>query len=271
MNTAYAADMGKAPKVTVKNTLHEQGSMDEQTVKMAVNVTMDPHEPDRAVKVEVDWSARTDKNEAALNEFAKVIQSNIIHPDADGNITLCFWENSNQGDNIVNLTPGSYKLKVTVGRGPAENFTADTLPATVTVKVVKNKAATFKLDTTYKISKLDGGATLTGKSNLNAKAGEKMETEFYGLKNANVNGKSNNFTKYFKVEEDSTSGTWRLVMTEELKDKLASENKEMTDLDKNDLIGYITYTASPNVSYYDTSKLVATEVKITVKPVKSKK
>lgn len=294
-NTAYAAEMAKAPKVTVKNTLYQWGTTDEQKAGMTVlDATKKPYAEGKFVKVEMDWSARTDKNEEILNDFASALKlsdtnANVVKLNDDGSMALKFKSNTmyqeenefgnrEQADaNLVELTPGSYKLKVTVGtmaKDASYNdvFMAETLPATVTVKVVKAKAATFKLNATYTISEFDGAVILTGKSNLNAKAGETMAFYFKDLKNANVGGRVNHFTEYFEVDQDETSGTWRLVMTGDLKDALAEENATLeTVLGKNGLTGYISYEANPNVSYYDSSKLNATDVKITVKPAKSGK
>ena len=274
-NNDYAIT-AKAPKVTVKNTLNQYAWPKQQKVGMTVldPATKAAYAAGKSVKVEMDWSARTDKNVSNLNTVAGAIKSNIVALNADGSMNLEFvdkYDSSNEWA-YVDLPVGSYKLKVTVGT-VAENgtFTAETLPANVTVKVVKAKTATYKLNTAYTIGELDGAVTLTGKSNLNAKAGEKMAFNFYELKNANVNGKVNNFTKYFKIDQDETSGTWRLVMTDALKTELAKDGATMESvLGKAGLVGYISYYAWPDdVSYYDTTKLNATDVKITVKPAKS--
>lgn len=287
-NTAYDA-AGKA-KVTVKNALHTWGSEEEQKVKMTALNGKDSFGDNKYVKVELDQTAwpKYNSNPGANNDryyawrnFNNRIRSHYIKLDkVTGEFDLEFADVYYDGG--VSLAAGSYKLKVTVGTGAtAAAFKADTQPVNVTVKVNKNKAFTFKPVTSYTINKVDGGAVLTGKANVNVKAGEKVRVDFYNLQNANVNGKSNLFTHYFKLEEDKVTGTVRLTLNTEdpLVEKLMYETKEDGTVDKNkpiadpdlsalskdkkNLTGYVTYYAEPSVNYYDWEG--EKTVKITVK------
>lgn len=288
-NNAYDnTKVAKAPKVTVKGSLHYYAKAGEQnealklTVLDAANKNA-PFAPTDVVKVEMDWSARNDKNSGAMNTFANALNlsntgKNTTVLGASGTISLF---GGDAASTWKYLPVGSYKLKVTVGSLSGANFTAKTLPATVTVKVVKAKTFTFKPTTSYTINKVDGGAVLTGKTNLNAKAGEKLGIYFSTPQNANVNGKSNNFTHYFKIAEDEKTHTQRLTLNtddalvkamlfEKKADGSIDETKPIKDpkieIPKADLTGYISYWAQPSVNYYTNSNYgVSGTVKITVK------
>ncbi len=269
-NNAYVGKE-KAPKVTVKGSLHENGHKSEQQVTMAVKDSAK-----KLAKVEIDWSSMNAKNRDELYHLDNTLVNKVIALDENGEMTLSFAEGT--GD-WIGFTPGSYKLKVTVGKGTAANFTAETLPANVTLKVVKNKAFTFKPQTTYTIGKIDGGAILTGKSN--AAKGEKTFMNFYDLRNANVNGRPNDFTHYFTIEYDAINNTQRLVLNEEdpvFKEKfgitaqaqLNWETIDLTKIDKKDLTGYVSYDARANKKFYGIGTTgwensVEGTVKITVK------
>lgn len=279
-NKAYELT-NKAPKVTVKGSLYENGHISEQQVSMTVLNGKDPYGK-KAAKIEVDWSSMNAKNEYTLHALNNALEQNVIALDEKtGAIKVSF---ANFDDDFGGFTPGSYKLKLTVGTGTAEeNFKPETLPANVTLKVAKNKAFTFKPQTSYTIGKLDGGAILTGKSNV-AK-GEKTFMNFWGLENANVDGRPNNFTHYFKVVYDSVNNTHRLVLNTEdpvfqetfgiTKDApLDWDSIDLTKLQqkeyKKDLTGYISYNAWSNKKYYGIgttgwSNGVEGTVKITVK------
>ena len=288
---------GKAPKVTVKGSLYAFGTAKEQnealklTVLDADNKNV-PFNESKTVKVELDWSARTDKNWYMLNDFADSLNlsaagANTAKLGKTGTISL-FGGCDN--DDWINPYTGSYKLKVTVGSGEGANFKAETLPATVNVKVAKAKKFTFKPTTSYTINKADGGAVLTGKSNANAKAGELTYMYFDDLQNVNIKGKSNKFTHYFAIKSDPLTGTQRLTLNTEdplvramiYEPQKNTDGTDKTDADgnvllsttlkedpvitipKEDLTGYIHYSASPSVEYYENGYASGT-VKITVK------
>lgn len=269
-NTAYNAT-DKA-KVKVKNSLYAY-SDDEQTVDMSVlDSANKAFGADKKVMVDVDWAAMTTKNEWMLNELSSQIKGTYT-PDKDGGITLSIYNE----DRDSSFTAGSYKLRVTVGTESTNQetgvttFTATTQSATATLKVVKNKKFTFKPTTTYSISKADGAAILTGKSNVNAKQGEKVNVHFDSLQNVidKTTGKANKFTHYFTIQYDAQNHTYKLALNTNddlIKEILTGKKDLKTAIDKKDLTGYISYNAWPNVGYYDNDDLYGT-VKITVKTV----
>ena len=287
VNEAYDnTKLLKAPKVTVKGSLYGYGTAKEQNNALKLTVLNAAERnalfaKDKTVKVELDWSARTDKNAYMLNHFASYLNlsaasANTTKLGETGIISL-FGGYANDAE--INPYVGSYKLKVTVGHGDGANFVAETLPATVNVKVAKLKAFTFKPATTYTINKIDGGAVLTGKSNVNVKAGELTYMDFDQLQNVNLKGKSNKFTHYFKIEEDPVTHTQRLTLNTDddlvkamLYDKKADGTPDLTKplddpaitIPKEDLTGYIRYYAGPSVNYYS-NDYVSGNVKITVK------
>lgn len=262
----------KAPKVKVTGSLHTNATLEEQNASVKLNVTDAATKAvpaSKLAKVEVDWSARTDKNEYVLNKIDSAINSGtqgkaqIFALDNDGNMNLTF------GSSATSLPAGSYKLKVTVVNASGA---VQGLPATATLKVTKNKKLTFKPTTTYTIGKLDGAAMLTGKSNVNAKNDERV-TVTWKLYNANNNGYSNNFTKFFEAVYDGTTEKTSLKATPLLWAALEGKDKitingvetEVPTLDaKKDLTGYVAYTAVSSAKYYDGST-VRGEAKITVK------
>ena len=262
----------KAPKVKVTGALHTNAKLEEQNASVKLNVTDAATKAvpaSKLAKVEVDWSARTDKNEYTLNKIDSEINSGtkgkaqIFALDNDGNMDLTF------GSGATSLPAGSYKLKVTVVNASGA---VQGLPATATLKVTKNKKLTFKPTTTYTIGKLDGAAMLTGKSNVDAKNDERV-TVTWKLYNANNNGYSNNFTKFFEAVYDSTTERTSLKATPLLwaalegKDKITINSVEtnVPELDaKKDLTGYVAYEAVSSAGYYDGST-VRGEAKITVK------
>jgi hypothetical protein len=287
VNEAYDnTKLLKAPKVTVKGSLYGYGTAKEQNNALKLTVLNAAERnalfaKDKTVKVELDWSARTDKNAKMLNEFAEYLKLNKTSANTTklGETGIVSLFDGHENDDTINLYVGSYKLKVTVGHGDGSNFVAETLPATINVKVAKLKAFTFKPTTTYTINKIDGGAVLTGKSNVNVKAGELTYMNFDQLQNVNLKGKSNKFTHYFKIEEDPVTDTQRLTLNTDddlvkamLYDKKADGtpdlNKPLDDpaitIPKEDLTGYIHYYAGPSVNYYS-NHYVSGTVKITVK------
>ena len=277
----------KAPKVAVKGNLYESGHKSEQQVTMTVLNGKDLYGK-KSVKVEVDWTSMNDKNREALFQIHNAMENRVIALDEKtGAMTLSFKALNNKGeeDDELRFTPGSYKLKVTVGTGTQESFKPETLPANVTLKVAKNKAFTFKPQTSYTIGKLDGGAILTGKSNV-AK-GEKTFMNFYDLQNANLNGRPNDFTHYFKIAYDGINGTYRLVLNADdpvFKEKFGITAQtpidwnaiDLTKIEKKDLTGYVSYNARSNKKHYGVgttgwNNSASGTVKITVKVVANPK
>ena len=207
-------------------------------------------EGDLYVKVDVDWSAMTAKNKADLETLANnMYPYNYQKLNSNGYVYLGF-------DDVV-FTPGSYKLKVSVGTVDDDrNFVPAAQPAAITIKVAKDKALSFKPTTSYKISAKDNGyALLTGKGNYD-------KVVFSNLQNDNVKGKAkgkeNAFRTYFNLVEDDDNEQYFLQMTD-----ACFENGALKEISKDDLTGYVSYEAGYN--YTDPSATVKGTVKITVK------
>ena len=296
-NTAYAKSLDKATvKFTKGSTLHQSGIAKEQELAMTVTKGKESFGANMVAKVEIDQTALTAKNCDGYWEIESLINSRKAGAENyfdlnkdDGSTKLTFGSDDEE---YTELTAGSYKLKVTVGQLNGSKFTPKSQPASATLKVAKNKVFTFKPVTSYTLNGVDGAAVLTGKSNVNAKAGEKVKVRYDELQNANVDGKSNQFTHYFKVEQDPKSGTWYLklntaddavvrMMYEVETDAQGNEMRnpdgslkvkagsyhipDLTKIDKKDLTGYLTYTTWPSVQYYDYNGKEDGTVKITVK------
>lgn len=296
VNDAYTKEQ-KAPKVKVLNALHTGGTEEEQTVELSVGDAANKgaaFADTKKVKVEVDWSTETVKNKSTLSTLNTMLRtksnsSTYVFDTKDGIVKLPLGPASYKA--------GSYKVKVTVGTLSGTKFTAETLPATTAIKVTQNKAFTFKPATSYTINKLDGGAVLTGKSNVNVKLGETAKTSFYKLENVNVKGTSNKFTHYFKIVDDKLTGTQRLALnTDDYEvqkmlypvktnaageETIGADGNPVLDLDHpydnpkieisnpKDLEGYVYFSAKPSVNYYTNSAYgVSGYVKIKVKLAK---
>ncbi len=209
---------------------------------------------DLYVKVDVDWSVMTAKNAETLAALAESItpqgyQKLNSNGNYGGYVQMDF-------DNDAVLTPGSYKLKVSVGTvDNNRDFVPAAQPAAITIKVAKDKALAFKPTTSYKISAKDNGyAVLTGKGSYDS-------VIFSNLQNDNVIGKAkgfeNDFTKYFELTKDS-SGNDIL----KLKDDCFKDGK-LVDIPKEHLTGYVTYEAG--YQYTPEASKIKGTVKITVK------
>ncbi len=303
----------KAPKVKVNNSLHQDGTPQEQTLSMSVLDSANRNEPyakGKAVKVEIDWTKETAKNSVMLHMLDQNLSSGAADThvfaleEENGKVTGevklpvanyeydDYDEDGNYLRTYYDYTPGSYKVRVTVGTLSGSTFTAETLPASATIKVTKDKTFTFKPVTSYTINKMDGGAVLTGKSNVSAKQKEATYIYFENLQNVNQKGSSNQFTHYFTIREDELTHTQRIVLNTEdplvqkmiyepQKDAQGAEIKDAQgnvlytdklkenpaiEIDREDLTGYVTYHAWPNVGYYANSgRGVSGTVKITVK------
>ena len=250
-----------ATKITAKalNTLHPAGTKEAQKVTIQLgNVDLTKYEDYEAVSasVEVDWSKKNDKNAIALDDFALDLSKSSypIGDDIDAtkktaNIELSFSSANPKFD------LSSYALKVTLcgtkkvteGTEQKEVTEAISQPAAVTVKVDKVKKFTFKPTTSYTFGAKDGYAVLGGKSSIPE---DELNLAFTDLLNiAKKDGKENDFTKKFDIDNG------KLVLKQGV---IASE------IAKDDLTGYLVYTATTDKSYYD-NKDQSGLVKITVK------
>ncbi|MDE5939933.1 MAG: hypothetical protein K2H37_12735 [Lachnospiraceae bacterium] len=248
----------KITKIAAKalNTLHPVGTNADQKVQIELSKIPETLVTDAtaengklAAAVEVDWNKLNDKNRADLTAFATDLSPasyEITGYDKDtkkGAIELTF--------NSANpkFSQSSYALKVTVGSLNNGVFTALTAPAAATVKVDKVKKFTFKPTTSYTIGLKDAGAVLTGKSSIPA---DDLDLSFTKLLNANIKGVENKFTSNFDINKDGM-----LIIKAGVTDP--------TKIDKNDLTGYLVYSATTQKDYYDNKGAVDQIVKITVK------
>lgn len=240
------------------NTLHPVGTKAEQKVKIELSkipdtlVTSATTDGGKlAAAVEVDWNKLSDKNRADLTAFATDLSAEtyeIEDYNADtkkGTIELSF------NSNAPKFNQSSYALKVTVGSLKGTDFTASTVPAAATVKVDKVKKFTFKPTTSYTIGLKDAGAVLTGKSSIPV---NDLNLEFTKLLNANIKGVENEFTSKFAIDESKGM----IVIN-------PGVDTEALAKDKNNLTGYLVYSATTDKDYYDNKGVTGQIVKITVK------
>lgn len=293
-NKAYSKNLEKAPKITVKGQLYESARSSEQVVTMTAMNGKDPV-GDLYARVEADWSAlsaNVAKN-SAIYTFNNMLQSGVdggshifkINKDT-GVIDLKF----DNGRGMASFTPGSYKVKVTVGTSSTEQaFVPKYLPANATIKVAKNKAFTFKPTTSYTINKVDGGAVLGGRSNLKD---NEINMWFDDLQNENKKGVINKFTHYFKVVKDEKTNTQRLMLNEDdplvqemlfepqmngtepakdpngnvIYDLAKPKTNPVITIPKEHLTGYIRYDVTTTKKYFTNAAYsVSGYTKITVK------
>lgn len=292
-NKAYAKTLNKAPKITVKGQLYQYAAADEQSVTMTA-LNGKESVGDLYARVEADWSAlgsNVTKNSAIYGFDNKIDSgtaggSHIFKINKDTGVIDLKFDDTNSYDGFV---PGSYKVKVSVGTGATDaQFKATYLPATATIKVVRNKAFTFKPTTSYTINKVDGGAILGGKSNLKD---NEIRMTFDELQNENKKGVINKFTHYFKVEQDAVSGTYRLTLNEDdylvqqmlfepkmngtepakdaagnvIYDTTKPKANPVITIPKEHLTGYVHYNVWTNKGYYTNVDSISGYAKIKVK------
>ncbi len=240
------------------NTLHPVGTKEEQKVKIELSkipdtlVTSATTDGGKlAAAVEVDWNKLSDKNRADLTAFATGLSAEtyeIKDYNADtkkGTIELSF------NSDAPKFNQSSYALKVTVGSQKDSDFTASTVPAAATVKVDKVKKFTFKPTTSYTIGLKDAGAVLTGKSSIPV---DDLNLEFTKLLNANIKGAENEFTSKFEIDESKG-----MIVIK------SGVDAEALAKDKDNLTGYLVYSATTDRDYYDNKGVTGQIVKITVK------
>lgn len=268
-------DVGTTTGVTAKalGSLHQTGTKAEQEtgielkIPNAVAENLKGTGKSAVAKVDLDWTKLNAKNSADLYQFMAHLSSDAkecaveLKPTADGKyqtavIKLHF-------DQDMKLMQNSYALKVTAGTKATvdgkEEFTPAAAAAAVAVKVDKPKKFTFKPATSYTISSQESSALLTG----NAKniLAQDLTTETYEcLYNANIKGEVNRFTEYFEIIKKTDAG--KTIYQIALKN-----NVKISDItDKNDLIGFLQYTADTDKTYYEKGSGTGTNiVKITVK------
>ncbi len=299
LNKGFDKTLNKTSvKVTSKpNNLWNYAKTSEQKLDLALMNGKDPVAKGKIAKIEVDWSARTDKNYYMYAKFNSMIDSGagagkeaFFTVGENGKTTLTFKKDyTSYGVDYTNLYVNSYKLKVTVGTGTGSSFKPESQAVNLTVKVNKNKKFTFKPTTSYTFNPVDGAIALTGKASV-AK-GEAVGVDFYNLQNANVNGKSNKFTRLFYIDTDAKTGMQYLKLNtnsvEVLKlmydVKEASKEKadaeltaadfdtskaarvpDLTKIDKKNLTGYISYYAEADKGWYNASASGTTKITIKI-------
>ncbi|MCM1296953.1 MAG: hypothetical protein NC311_15550, partial [Muribaculaceae bacterium] len=239
-NTTYkAAKEKKAPKVTL-GSLNNSGYR--QTIKGSFatdNITDDYK--NLFAKIEVDWTAKTAKNEKALAKIEQQLEPRGHFPldSKDGSFELRF--DQEDGDpGRTSFDAGNYKMKASVGTVDANgNFNPIRKEASVTLKIVKPKAASFKMTTFYSMAAADSGSVaLAGKGNY-------TKVSFSDLKSANVKGRANKFSEYFELDE----ATGQLKLTEKWYEDVKKSESGALEIGRNDLTGYVTYKASLYANY----------------------
>lgn len=290
-NTGYVDTV--APKVTVQ-PLHQKGLVAEQQLKITALNGKETFGANKTVKVEMDYSKVPKENTPAYWAW-----SDFVYSYGDAKIATYNKDTGEvefkeadlattdggyiDGEESIGLTPGTYHMLLTVGTGATlKNFKAETKTVSVPVKVVKNAAFSYKPQSTYTFNVVDGAVVLTGKSN--AKEGAKVD--YRQLQNNNVNGKSNKFTHYFKIKE--VGGTQYLVLNEaddavkmlmynytvDANGKITysgtKHTPDLTKIPKENLVGYVRYTAEPAKGYYSHNNYnVSQYAKITIKIAKA--
>lgn len=139
-------------------------------------------------------------------------------------------------DGMTDIPAGTYKLTVNFGEIKNDgSFVAIAKPVTLTVKASAPKKASVKLNSDYTLSinNAAAGAVLT----LNNRTVKLIGAS---VVNDNVNGKENDFTKYFEISKGK-DGTFVLKIRDNLSIDDLNYIKD-TKKAKNDLTGWVTYT-----------------------------
>lgn len=257
-NKSFVAS-GVKVKAKVVGSLKRAAESDEQNVKLELDIpaefaaSLSGDGKTAAAMVDVDWSKATLKNGNDLVTFADSLTTTVHDltlTDFNATTKKATVQLGFTGD--VEYLQNSYALKVSVGSKSGDAFTAAAPAVAATVKVEKTKKFTFKPTTSYTIATRDGGVVIGGKASIPA---DDVVLENLTLQNANFGGQANAFMTYFEIKD----GKLQLKNGVDVAHLLDKNNK-------NDLTGYLTYTATSNKSYYDLSNGTGTNtVKITVK------
>ena len=273
-NTGYTVPNKKAPKValTEKNATLKPKFDDSQN-SLGITVTP-PTQGDsfkgKLAKVEIDMSAANAKTLPTYLSLDKSLlggnsDTQIYTLDAKNQFTLPFGELTGEDEKPVELPAGTYKLKVTVGEwGDASRFTPLYPAAALSVKVaaVKTVKGSFKMVTGYTLSASDSWAEFdTSKSK---QIDEVRGITFGELLNANIKGVENKFLTYFEPLKDKEQKIIGVQLNSTPEGELMTrlgKGEKLEDIitDKNDLIGYVPYTAyygqNPTVEEKGTMKI----------------
>ena len=176
----------------------------------------------------------------------------------DGKLMIEF----SPGKSIAPYTPGTYQFGVVFGTRNADtnfNFVAETKITKLSIKV--SKAQSITPVTSYTMSDVSPVVTLTAK-----KVTPDTTYSFDNIKNANVKGVENEFTKYFEFDYASQS----IYLTDVVIGDTAAEtqaNIEALAKNTKDLQGYVTY----KIDDTNTFKTVLIKIKIETKKNADKK
>lgn len=253
-------------KAKAQDKLHKEGTPAEQKVKVALTIPASIKENPLYAKVDVDWTKLNAKNSADLCCFMSSLKTNkyeltdLPTDPKNANVVNKGFELdfAKEGVKRLSFNQNSYALKITVGYDKTENGKTTFVPvapaAAAVVSVEKTKKFTFKPATAYTISTQTKSVSLSGKANI---PDGDLVISYNKLYNANINGTPNKFKEYFEISGDGKS----------LQLKSSANVSELLDkANKNQLIGYLEYTADTNKTYYEKSTGTGTKiVKITVK------
>ncbi len=249
----------KAPKVTLSHNIYANSwySKGYEPNIAGKFVDKDVDFTDKYARVEIDWTAMTAKNKWSLEDFAsQLVQKDYFKVNSDGSFTLNFEAiEDGSGQKYCKFLEKSYKLKATLGTIDADgNFKPYSQSASVTLKLLtsKNTKPSYKPATAYKISTRDGSfVQLTGKGNVG------NNVTYSNLRNANVKGEANEFTKYFKLESrqlENNTTIYGLALTDFWKsDEFRAPSKDdlTAHVDYSVLGGYISGTVQIKVTLSD--------------------
>jgi len=254
-NTDYTTV--KAPKASLKyfnnnDSLTATSMAFGPLANRKVEVTLKNASSYKYVRLEADSTVTGNK---AYETLLNAIEEKTIAV-SNGKFTIKF-----DGSDIP---AGSYKLKLALSNADGDSFKAETGLIGITLKVAKPKAVkgSFKPIASYTLKQSDGyktAVTYTAKKLLEDENGK----ERYELKllNANIKGKENEFLKYFELKMTETGPVLKL------KENITEEQIAVlkTKAQKDNLTGYIAYTAVCGDDGYGNPYTITGAVKIKVK------
>ena len=251
-------DKVKAPKVTLENGLVTDKPMLVQGI--ITNLASGDSFNGKVVLVEVDLSAANAKTLDNYMDLSYALQ-NPQECNVDSNGEFKF--NLNDG-----IRAGSYKLKFTVGHIDkiAESdptFIPDYQAKTVTVKATAPKAlkGSFKLTAKYTLSLAASKAKFTDSR-------KQLHDVTYDstLLNAYVKGQSNAFTTYFKPAFGEDGEVIGIELDTDAVKAGVEAGKTLNEIiGKDNLTGYVTYTASYGTGTAYTKVTETVKITITLK------
>lgn len=218
INDGYAD--AAAPKVSGSGSILSTRYIN-QEMKYSLSGSYDY--TNKYVVAEIDPSLKYNSKTGAYYSL-RYACSSFITPVAigeDGTFSLTFTQ-------FKYIPAGSYKVQLTFGTMDGDGtFIPDAKPVTTTLKVTASKATgSYKPVSGVKLSKTsEEGVKLKG-------TGKNILSEgYYYIYNTNVNGQPNKFTTYFELSDGK------------LKLKSSLSEEEIASIKKEDLTGYVYYSA----------------------------